>query len=51
MLAAVAEVARTLDRLDCQNGQAAAHVCRGFVCQAPVEEPEGLLAQLDRRRT
>ena len=31
------------------NGQAAAYVCRGSVCQAPVEEPEGLRAQLDRR--
>jgi uncharacterized protein YyaL (SSP411 family) len=31
------------------NGQAAVYVCRGSVCQAPAEEPEGLRAQLERR--
>ncbi len=28
------------------NGQAAAYVCRDFTCQAPVTEPQALLAQL-----
>ena len=28
-------------------GQAAAYVCRGFVCQAPVVEPEELQAQVE----
>ena len=30
--------------------QAAAYVCRGFVCQAPVESPEELAAALDHPR-
>jgi uncharacterized protein YyaL (SSP411 family) len=30
------------------DGQAAAYVCRDFACQAPVSEPEGLQAQLER---
>ena len=29
------------------NGQATAYVCRRFLCQAPVVEPEALAAQLD----
>ena len=29
------------------NGQATAYVCRRFLCQAPVTEPEALAAQLD----
>ena len=28
------------------DGQAAAYVCRDFVCQAPVKEPDKLQAQL-----
>jgi uncharacterized protein len=28
------------------NGQATAHVCRNFVCQLPVTEPEALTAEL-----
>jgi uncharacterized protein YyaL (SSP411 family) len=30
------------------NGPAAAYVCRDFTCQAPISEPEGLQAQLER---
>ena len=30
------------------EGQAAAYVCRDFSCQAPISEPEGLQAQLER---
>jgi uncharacterized protein YyaL (SSP411 family) len=30
------------------NGQATAYVCRDFSCQAPISEPEGLQAQLER---
>jgi uncharacterized protein YyaL (SSP411 family) len=29
------------------DGQAAAYICRDFVCQAPVTDPETLLAQLE----
>ena len=29
------------------DGQAAAYVCEGFVCQAPVTDPGALSAQLD----
>jgi len=29
------------------DGQAAAYVCRGFACQAPVMEPDGLRAQVE----
>jgi uncharacterized protein YyaL (SSP411 family) len=29
------------------NGYATAYVCRDFVCQAPVMEPEGLRAQVE----
>ena len=31
------------------NGRAAAYVCRDFACQAPISEPEGLQAQLERQ--
>jgi len=31
------------------DGQAAAYVCRGFVCQAPVADPDGLRALLGRQ--
>ena len=31
------------------DGQAAAYVCRGFTCQAPVSEPEALRTSLDQR--
>jgi uncharacterized protein YyaL (SSP411 family) len=30
------------------DGHAAAYVCRDFSCQAPISEPEGLQAQLER---
>jgi uncharacterized protein YyaL (SSP411 family) len=30
------------------DGEAAAYVCRGFTCQAPILEPDGLQAQLER---
>jgi uncharacterized protein YyaL (SSP411 family) len=29
------------------NGQPTAYVCRGFICQLPVNDPEGLRAQLE----
>ena len=32
-----------------EDGQAAAYVCRGLACQAPVMEPEGLRALLEQR--
>jgi hypothetical protein len=30
------------------NGEAAVYVCRDFTCQAPISDPEGLQAQLER---
>jgi uncharacterized protein YyaL (SSP411 family) len=30
------------------DGRATAYVCRGFVCDLPVTEPEALRARLDR---
>jgi uncharacterized protein YyaL (SSP411 family) len=35
-----------LEDRDLVDGQPAAYVCRDFACQAPVTEPEALLAQL-----
>jgi uncharacterized protein YyaL (SSP411 family) len=32
------------------KGQATAYVCRGFACQAPATQPEGLRAQLKQDR-
>jgi uncharacterized protein YyaL (SSP411 family) len=33
------------------DGQAAAHVCRNFACQAPVTEPEELQARIEPRQS
>ena len=38
-----------LDERDLVDGQPAANLCRDFVCQAPISEPEGLQAQLKQR--